>query len=862
MSDAILADSDQQRFTWDPAGRMTITPITAATPLLDKTLCYALQALVDPDDATAYRVYIMMIGNIQDVASWWRYYLRQYKLTADHQMTLIGEKHYTDYYTSSGRQSMAGTYINDIHIADAGRVVHLIDVNKGLDIYEYTATAYGTDWASENTYDLHADYNLNRTNLKFLPGGRHVQDIDDSGRLVLLECTPGDHTNLAAAPAKTRYIENVRDLNNNDLAYSAIMARADGGQIVEIVNVATDSLASRDYVKLYTVRDTDRGARSEYLQHDIGYLRDNAFLASAPTNSDRNILSWTEDGKVALILHQTSGARQGDAVRLYRAERNAGLSTITYHLFGGGGAGAAAAGSGASRTGGGGGGAGHYLRRTLTAATGDQIAIGIGTGGTVTDTAGGTTTARAPGGDLSAPGGTRANRSTGGDSGSDIDGTTASYLGGAGSGVYAGGGAGSGGFGESAGSASSGAGGPGVDLSALGLGTVGQGGQGGAATPATPSSAQGGAGQGRTSTAASPGGDGSTVLVVPTSVYSGVHTGSPSVTESGDQTVLKYSADGRYTVGMPGYPADYTTAPVLPYRIVALRRTGTVIDMPSSESSYRNFGGLLSTPAAAGGGQIGLLVVAGSSASRSRRFIYQFTTPNTSGRLQGLAYKRKNAGFFNNEIPASVMLGKGYKELGVFDQTQQKIRSYPITTAGDISTVSRTGTTSTTLTGQKAPAAGETFVMAFTDLDDEISGRQATYILGSDGTSTRLSRYYSATATTFTSWRSSDGEVLERKGLTYGDFGSPTGAPIPPGAIYASLSSDRHHLLLLYPNGDLACYRLLGGRPWISVRNLTTMGQANLGSGSSRYTSVMWSGDLHVLVTDSVTNQIVEYSIA
>jgi hypothetical protein len=46
---------------------------------------------------------------------------------------------------------------------------------------------------------------------------------------------------------------------------------------------------------------------------------------------------------------------------------------------------------------------------------------------------------------------------------------------------------------------------------------------------------------------AAAGGSGVVILSVPTAIYSGVSTGSPTITTSGSNTILKFTASGSYT---------------------------------------------------------------------------------------------------------------------------------------------------------------------------------------------------------------------------------------------------------------------------------------------------------------------------
>ena len=60
----------------------------------------------------------------------------------------------------------------------------------------------------------------------------------------------------------------------------------------------------------------------------------------------------------------------------------------------------------------------------------------------------------------------------------------------------------------------------------------------------------GGGGGGRNftvGTAGGAGGSGVVILSIPTAIYTGTTTGSPTVTTSGSNTILKYTGNGSYT---------------------------------------------------------------------------------------------------------------------------------------------------------------------------------------------------------------------------------------------------------------------------------------------------------------------------
>ena len=193
-------------------------------------------------------------------------------------------------------------------------------------------------------------------------------------------------------------------------------------------------------------------------------------------------------------------------------------------IGGGGSAGYAAAGA-SGGSGGGGGGANNG---------GSSYAGGSGTSGQ--GFAGGTAIASAytagGGGGSSAVGGT----STSGAAGSGGAGTASSITGS--SVTYAGGGGG-GAYSATAGSGGSGGGGGGSTVS---------GGSGGVAgTAGTANTGGGGGGGSGNGGQGGSGGSGVVILSIPTAKYTGAITGSPTVTTSGSNTILKFTSSGSYT---------------------------------------------------------------------------------------------------------------------------------------------------------------------------------------------------------------------------------------------------------------------------------------------------------------------------
>ena len=235
---------------------------------------------------------------------------------------------------------------------------------------------------------------------------------------------------------------------------------------------------------------------------------------------------------------------------------------------------------------GGGGGAGGLLSGTTTLTPGNVYSFTVGAGGAQNSNGNNST-----GFSLSAIAGGAGGTTSGGSSGGSGGGAAASssaYSGGAGTAGqgYAGGnsvglaggyaGAGGGGasmVGYNATANNGGNGGDGVALSITGTSTyyaggggggcfsggsgAGSGGQGGGgagalysnttATGTSGSTNTGGGGGGSYQGSAGSGGSGVVILSVPTASYSGVTTGSPTITTSGSNTIITFTASGSYT---------------------------------------------------------------------------------------------------------------------------------------------------------------------------------------------------------------------------------------------------------------------------------------------------------------------------
>ena len=201
-----------------------------------------------------------------------------------------------------------------------------------------------------------------------------------------------------------------------------------------------------------------------------------------------------------------------------------GLTTAV----GGGNGGGGTAGGGAAGNGGSGGGARGQVASAQTpgTGTGGQGNSGGNNSATTAYGSGGGGGAGAVGND----GNTTNSGSGGAGSASSITGSSVTYAGGGGGGATDNGAAGA--------SGGSGGGGAGGTFNG-GSGTVGGNG--------TTNTGSGGGGGGTGSKAGGTGGTGIIILSVPTTSYSGVTTGSPTITTSGANTIISFTSSGTYT---------------------------------------------------------------------------------------------------------------------------------------------------------------------------------------------------------------------------------------------------------------------------------------------------------------------------
>ncbi len=205
---------------------------------------------------------------------------------------------------------------------------------------------------------------------------------------------------------------------------------------------------------------------------------------------------------------------------------NSSITGLTAAVGGGGGGGGSYTTSGpaSGASGGSGGGAGNNAGSST---------YGSGTSGQGSNGGSGSAAGAGGGGGASAAGGNASGGNPGSTGGNGGAGTASSITGS--SVTYAGGGGGTGYATAGTGGAGGGGNGALYNVGGATAGTVNLGGGGG------------GGQNGTGTTAGGAGGSGVVILSVPTASYSGTTTGSPTVTTSGSNTIIKFTASGSYT---------------------------------------------------------------------------------------------------------------------------------------------------------------------------------------------------------------------------------------------------------------------------------------------------------------------------
>jgi hypothetical protein len=233
--------------------------------------------------------------------------------------------------------------------------------------------------------------------------------------------------------------------------------------------------------------------------------------------------SVTVSAGVTYTITVGSGGAGGSAPSAQRGANGvdssisgSGINTITA-IGGGGGGGSSSSGQQNGSDGGSGGGGGFQSSSGGSGTTGQGNAGGF-------QNSGSSPYGGAGGGGAGAAGANGHGTDGGAGSSSSITGASATYAGG---------------------------GGGGNELAAAGAGGAGgggAGGQNGAGTAGTANTGGGGGGGGGVSASnGGNGGSGVVILSIPTADYSGTTTGSPTITTSGSNTIIKFTQSGSYT---------------------------------------------------------------------------------------------------------------------------------------------------------------------------------------------------------------------------------------------------------------------------------------------------------------------------
>jgi hypothetical protein len=385
----------------------------------------------------------------------------------------------------------------------------------------WTSISSGTSWQSVQTTGFTAvagrGYPCNTTSSAFtvtLPAspsvGDYIQIVDYAGTFATNALTLGANSN------KINGGTGNKGLNTNREAVTVTYVDSTQGWVsTSASNYGTQSIDTLPYsIDFLVVAGGGAGGRT-----DAGGGGAGGFRTSTQTVSIGTVITVTVgDGGTALTFPSSGRGGSGSDSSI----SGSGLTTIT--STGGGGGGGSATASGA--TGGSGGGSVSTttggLGNTPSTSPSQGNNAGTGTAGNSGSGGGG---AGAVGGNNSLNvGGNGGNGSA-----SSITGSSVTYAGG-------GGGGGNTTGGGSGGTGGTGGGGDGSGVGAINAtnGTANTGGGGGGGAVFNPSNGGNG-------------GKGVVILSVPTASYSGTSTGSPTITTSGANTILKFTGTGSYT---------------------------------------------------------------------------------------------------------------------------------------------------------------------------------------------------------------------------------------------------------------------------------------------------------------------------
>ena len=871
MTIAYLCQSEPTRERWivpdaalfakegwvDAFGNMDVRAIstTGETSISDifyppaNATVHAFRIVPDANNPGGHYLYFLFAYHY---ASGNRFFLRQVKLDENDNILSHQQKEYTTFFLAgqpNNRMAFDGAKVKDFSISGNGRALHIVYAHSATvwyDIYEYASSDYAVSWIPENTNQIHAGVlnSAGNTFWKFSSSNMRViaalyNATAKTLQVRLLALTPGDHTNLTAAPAQT--LEHT--LRN-------VAAQPDGVLVSDDLN---------QFVLL---------GNGEFTRCNLASVSGTAFTVSTHKTTDARFqhmhhAAWTEG--LLFWMSKTPARALPYRVMMHDARVN-----LEGWMVGPGGDGSPAR-SGTAPDGqtiyigGGGGDGGEVLKFSannispatpMTITVTDQITRLSIAGQTIEARKGANGTAN-EGNEISRALGGLGNRF--GNPGNGCQGSISPIgtVGGLGQSLdlapfdgtddpvqygRAGGGGGDGG------GQSGSQGGQRGSNDNVRDGQDGQDGKGD------------GGGGGRFNAPIGRGGKGGKGGVyIQTSRYLAGQTPRPATsTDYQNQTMHAYTTSGIYTAaGSAGSsspaqlnairPPTITTERLPPATYVAalLTRTTHTLAMPTSESNYSEFRGI----SIQNGGK--LYVLSKSNASSTRQFVYEFNL--TAGANLAGSFSRKSNGLWSRSVASNFMFGTASK-VGQFDPSTDRLRSYNLTTAGDIATLSRTGTNRRTIDDPgTTPATGHDYVGMFirdANTADPVGvSRREGYILSTSSTQTIARRFWiSDISVSFASWRSYDGVFLT-------DF---TLDATKGGAKYISIADDGKKALILFDDNVLRTYAMDTGWDFANIRQT---GSASFPAGTSISSACFHPDGKSVLVTDTAALNIAQFTL-
>ena len=810
----------------------------------------ACRIVADADNAGHHYIYVFFTYHYSTGD---RNFLRQVKVDSGGGLiTPFQQKEYTNFFLAgqpNNRKALDGAKVKDFSISANGRVLHIVYAESNAvwyDIYEYASADYSVGWIPENTNQIHAGV-LNsdgNTFWKFSASNLAVVAALYNATLKTLQVrlfalTTGDHTNLTSAPQTT--LEHTFTGVNSEPA---------------------GVLVSDDLTQAVLLGD------GGYTLCNMSSVSGSAFSATRQTVLDRrfadmHIADWMPNNSVFWLSKSSARAMP------YEVFFHDARIDLEAWIVGPGGNGSAER-SGTAPDGqtiyigGAGADGGEVLHIKITGLSpGTPMTVQVSSLETVLTVAGQTIRAKKgadgtanQGGEIARVTGGLGNRfgnpgkgcqgsinpiGTVGGRGQKLDlnpydGTDDSIEYGRGGGGGGDGGGQSGSLGGQRGSNSN-----------VRNGQDGQDGKGDGGGGARFNSPFGRGGRG---------GKGG-VYALESRYIAGTTRNEATHETYQDKTMRVFLDNGQY---LAGGSAGITTAaqlnairrpvvtterlPPASYVVALLARTTHTLALPSTESNYSEFRGI-----SIQGGK--LYVLAKSSASTRRMFAYEFNL--NSGANLGGSFSRKSNGLWSNSRPSNFMFGTSTK-VGEFDPTTDRIRSYNLTTAGDISTLTRTGTNRRTVDDPgTTPAAGHDYVAMFirdTNSQDPTGAtRREGYILSTSSTQTIARRFWIANVSvSFSSWNSINGVLMT-------DFVLDD---TKGGAVYIDIADDGKKALILFSDNVLHSYAMDTG--W-DFSGISQTGSASFPAGTQVSSACFHPDGKSVLVTDTAATRIAQFTI-